>query len=95
MKTLQTEVLQRFLNDKDFNSLIKEYTTHRKTKGGSKRKFMLEIVPTEEDKAILEAYLTDMNTPCKDIHKYAGYVARSTAIRLLYQNQGVLGRLIK
>jgi len=95
MGTLQIEILKRFLTDKQFSELHGRYKTHRKTLGGVRRQLYLSEAPSKEDIAILEAYLTDLETPTKDIHKFAGRLARNTAVKLLFQHQAILDRLIK
>ena len=92
MKTIQLDILRRFMSQSDINNLLKSYKGSQKTKGGSMRQYFLESTPTSTYLSELEAYLTDFDTP---LSVTARTHARSAAVRLIYQHPEVISRWLK
>ena len=92
-KALQAAVLERFMTDKQFDNLFKDYLKHRKATGGGarNRKSSFEQPIDAELFNALKTYIQDTDTPTKEIAeslKISKSAVRSklatTAFRLIY-----------
>lgn len=101
-KTLQTEILSRFLSDEEYALLRGRYNQARKGWGGSKREDSLSVPVTQEEKALLKTYLEDTDISMRELAESVNLQpsqvrgqAVKTAFALLFQNhevrKGLLG----
>ena len=93
-KTIQMNVLQRFMNDKEINTFMRSYREHR-LRGKIDRLEQLEAPVTREEKKMLSAFLTETDLSTRELAekfgmsspgKYWFNIARA-AIRILHQNK--------
>jgi DNA-directed RNA polymerase specialized sigma subunit len=100
-QNFRSVVMKRFMTDAEWKAFRKEYWANRQRWGGTNRFLNLVQEISQGDKDLLEAYLTEEGLTGKEIAERVGIpnyqfhnIVRRTAVKLLYQNQGVLSRLL-
>lgn len=91
-KTLQTQVMRRFIPDAEWNKLLRRYRANRK-RGTVKREETLSLPITAEDRALLRFYIEETDVSLKQKAEELGFTSGKlfgkvvrTALKLLYQN---------
>ena len=97
-KTLQVDVVKRFMSDEEWREFQKEYWKNRYTQHGWNRTQTLSMEITEEEKEALKAYLLETDTSTAELKKRfpkknPSYTAGRCALKFLYQNQELLQRI--
>ena len=93
-KTLQTEVLRRFMSEREMTAFLASYRNNLKNVREVNRKANLEKELSKEEKEMVETYLRETDTPIKELAKIFGlkehtfhYRVSQLALRIVYQNQ--------
>ena len=98
-KTLQTDIVKRFMSDEEWREFKKEYWSNKHTQSSRDRSISLgaKITPTEKEALIAYTQDTDVSIKeLKEMYKGEGdffYVVSKTAIRIIHQHPGVLDRI--
>lgn len=97
--SMSIAILQRAMNDTEFNALVEKYNSSKKTLGNSiDREQSLNMPLTEEDKKYLAEYYNELKTSVGVIEKKYNFKkgtlkfrVLNVALRYLYQNRDKAG----
>ena len=97
-KTLQVDIVKRFMSDEEWYAFRKEYWKNRHTQQGRTRTITLSRVVAPEEKEMLIAYTQDTEVPYAELkRRFKGhdvaYQAGRAAIRIVHQNPEILSRI--
>ena len=97
-KTLQIEIVKRFMSDKEWAEFQKEYWSNRYTPQGRNRSKNLSIDVTTQEKEVLKVYLEETDASTAELReRFPGlnpaYTAGRAALKLMYQNPEILRRV--
>ena len=97
-KTLQLDIIERFLTPEEFKTFLDTYQKNRKHLRESNRFAALEKPVTPEDLQFLKEYLSDTTVTTKQLAErnniklhQVDYRVSKTALRLIAQNKEKLG----
>ncbi|MEK9208379.1 MAG: hypothetical protein AAB922_07875 [Patescibacteria group bacterium] len=92
-KTIQLEVLKRFMDDREINAFLKSYRDNRKR--GADRQTSFDQPVTTVEKKMLSAFITETDKSTQALAEQFGmgspgkywFTLAKAAIRILYQNR--------
>ena len=94
IKTLQLDIIKRFMSEEQFNEFTKQYQSSRLAWRTSSRGDYLAIPLTEDEKNILKIYLRDVDTPITALERelnlkqgHMNHIVQRAALKCLYQNK--------
>lgn len=99
-KTMQADIIRRFLTDSEYKQFMKVYSENRKSIGGYRgdRSISLSQALTQKETDALIAYVNTFDKPLSEIeaelgidkNKFHSIVYRA-AVKMVYQNKEALG----
>lgn len=97
-KTLQTEIVKRFMSDAEWDEFQKEYWSSKKGIGDVNRARYLANEISKEDLDLLKVYVTDTDISVREMkstvtYKNIGYRVGRKALRVLHQHPELLQRI--
>lgn len=97
-KTLQKDVVARFMTPEQFKEFMETYQSNRLTFRNASRAEALSIKLTEEEKNTLKVYFRDTETAMSVLERELGYTqgmlyqkAARAAVKILFQNKEKIG----
>ena len=97
-KTLQVQVVKRFMTDEEWTKFQKEYWSNRYAQQSRNRAQSLSLDITSEEIEVLKAYTQETDVSMKELKerfpgKNPGYSAGRVAVKILHQHPEFLQRL--
>lgn len=99
-KTLQLDIIKRFMNDEQFNEFVNAYKANRRSMRVANRAEILEKKIPADEMEVLRVYLRDTETPIavleRELNLRPGMLvqrAGKIALKCLYQNKKKISAL--
>lgn len=97
-KTLQVDIVKRFMSDEEWYEFRKEYLQVRHSQQGSNRAVAMNMDINPDEKEILAVYTQDTDLSIRELNeKYPGmnvaYRAGRTALKIIHQHPEILQRI--